>query len=570
MDEEKKVIVDEKTEKERSKLYKFMKKHGFYIGVFCIFILVIVVMTSDLGNSYSGTIKYDEKAFYSENNKLYLKENDKDAVLLTANVLKEFTNTKIGKVILMCKISEDQKYIYFFEDVIISGENYIGTLCLYKNNKKIVISENVALSYALSNDLNKVAYVKGSRTSDDQPFTYDLYFYENGNEILIETDVDKECYTLSGDAKTIIYNKGFYPETRTTSMYIYKNGESTLIDNQVVQFYKLNANGTYKSNWPYTNTDGSKILFATYGGEESLPTLKLYKTSDKSITTIANNFVQVFVDENLDRAIINGETRSPAFVGEYIKYDLNKMTKEVYATDIWALMHLDIAKHVDDSYFDMNFYMKRFDPNTDTADLYFKGEGKEEEKVLTSIFVDDIKINNTYTQLFALEYYYSAEGGTLVQIDNISKNSFEVNEISEKVMEYHLDDKFEVLGYRKDIKLYLIDKTGDQKMIDNRDVDSFEITGDGNLLYFYKTKFDGGQQIGKGELYGYDINKGEDYTLLDKEATFIYEYGNQYVAYISEFSFASESGKLIITDGNDNFEIIAQNASTLLLKNYIK
>jgi len=569
MSEEKKVLR-ERPVRTKGKINEFVKKHGFYIGVFLIFVLVIVVMTSDKDVSYSGEINYTEKAFYSDGNVLYLKEKDKDAKLLTANILKEFKNTKIGKVLIMCKISKDQEYIYFFENVDISGENFHGDLCVYHNNKKKIIGENVPLSYALSSDLSKVAFVQGYRESEQFPFSYDLYFYEGNNKKLIDTDIDRDCYTLSGDAKAIIYNKGFYQETGTTSMYIYKNGKSELIDNQAVYFYKLNANGTFKSNWPLTNEDGSKIIYATYGGEGELPNVNIYKAKDKSKTILANKFAQIFVDDRLDKAIINGERKMPANVGELIKYNLNNLSKEVYATNIWGLMYLDVAKYVDLSFFDMNFYLKTFDGSTDTADLYFKGEDLGEEKVLSSVYVDNLKMNSDYTKLYALGYYYSVEGGQLVIFEDITSNSYKVNEVDENVMEYHFDKNHNVFGYRKDIKLYFINKDGEKKMIDNHNVASFSITDYGNLVYFYKNEFDEGKQIGKGDLYIYDVNKNDDYTLIDKNITFIYEYEDRFVAYLTDFSFASETGKLIITDGKNNFEIISESVSTLLMKNFIK
>jgi len=555
----------EKEVKKPSKFGVFMKKNGFYLGIFFLMLLVVLVISSDNTKTTKGNVEYNEKIFYTEGNQLYIKTRGKEPVLLTANLMEKFSTTKKSPILLMCKSSEDQKIIYYFENVKIYEKLYIGDLLVYKNNKKRTIGHNVPLSYALSSDLEKVVFVEGVEDTEKGGFTYSLNTYENKKKTLIAEDVDKDCFTVSGDGKTIFYNKGFYADTATSAMYMYKDNISTLIDNQIVYYYKLNANGTYKSNWPLTNYDGSKVIYATYAGENELPSLNMYTTSNNNSKLLSESFEQVFVDENLDRAVINGEVKGVMQIGNFIKMDLNTFDSEIYAKDIWGLIYMDIAKYVDDSFFDMNFYYKNFDPNTITADLYFKGEGQTEEKVLASVYVDDVKFTKDNKNIYALGYYYKEEGGTLTKISDITKNSYISNEIDEQVSEYHFDVANSVLGYRKDVKLYIIDEKGNKKMIDNHGVSSFGITRNGKLIYFFKEK-----TIGKGELYAMVINGKRDYKLIDKDTTYIYGFEDKYVAYITAFDFGTETGALILTDGINSSEVAVEHASTILNGNNIK
>ncbi|MBN2853558.1 MAG: hypothetical protein JXQ23_12550 [Clostridia bacterium] len=562
---EENVVLEENSEKKENRFNSFMKKNGFYIGVFLIFALVIIIMTSDKENPSKGVIDYSDAVFYQSGNQLYLQRDNKEAVLLSASLLQDYVLTQINYVIKPCKISKDGNYVYFFENVILDGNVYMGDLCRFTNNKKETIGVNVPLSYALSADYDKVVYATFTGTDDEGTYLYDLYLYENGKSSLIDSEIDKECITLSGDGKTIIYHKGFYADTQTTAMYVYKNGASKMVDNQVVYYYKQNANGTFKANWPLTNYDGSKIIYAGYMGPESLPSLNLYTPSDQKSTMLVKSFVQVFVDDDLNNAAINGETSPETMSGSYIRYDLNTLEKEIFATNIWGLCDMVVAKYVTDPFINLGFYLKSYDEVTNTADLYFKGTDQEETKVLSSINVDNIQFSLDYKSMYALAYYYAAEGGELHEISNITTSSYDLEKIDEMVMEYHFDDANTVLGFRKDVKLYLIDKSGTKKMIDNHDVSSFEITPDGNLLYFYK---DGG--LGTGELYMMEADTNKDYELVDKAVTFIYEFGDNYVAFVNGFDFGDAAGTLIVTDGKGNFQIIAEKVSTLLMKNYIK
>lgn len=562
---EENVILEENSEKNESRFKGFMKKNGFYIGVFLIFALVIIIMTSDRENPSRGVIDYTDAVLYQSGNQLYLQEDGKEAVLLSPSLLENYVLTQINYVIKPCKISKDGKYVYFFENVILDGSVYMGDLCRYTNDKKETIGVNVPLSYALSSDYATVLYTTYTGKDSEGTYLYDLYLYEKGNSKLIDDEIDKECITLSGDGKTIIYHKGFYAETQTTAMYVYKNGSSALIDNQVVYYYKLNANGTYKANWPLTNYDGSRIIYAGYMGPDTLPSLNLYNTTSKKSTKLVDSFVQVFVDDNLDKLSINGETVAEMMSGSYIRYDLNSMEKEIFAENIWGLCDMEVSKYTTEDFLDLNFYFKSYDEVTNTADLYFKGEGKEEEKVLAGVNVDDIKFTADHTTMYALAYYYAAEGGELHEISNITNTSYDLEKIDEMVMEYHFDDENTVLGFRKDVKLYLIDKSGTKKMIDNHDVTAFEITPDGKLLYFYK---DGG--LGTGELYMMEADVNKDYELIDKAVTYIYEFGDNYVAFVNAFDFGDSVGTLVVTDGEGNFQVVAERVSTLLMKNYIK
>jgi hypothetical protein len=241
------------------------------------------------------------------------------------------------------------------------------------------------------------------------------------------------------------------------------------------------------------------------------------------------------------------------------------MDKEVVVKNIWALIHLDVARYVDSEFFDFNFYFKSYDEITSTANLCFVDTEGTEQIALPSVYADDVQITDDYKTLYALGYYYSAEGGQLTKYSNITTSSFDETIIDEGVSEYHIDDNDTILGYRKDVKLYLIDKKDNKKMIDNHDVSAFEVTGDGSLIYFFKEG-----TIGSGELYIMETNVDKDYVLVDKDTTFIYEFGDNYVAYITGFEFSSETGKLVVTDGEENYEVIAETASNLLMKNYIK
>lgn len=556
---------EEKQIKKPSKFGVFMKKNGFYLGIFFLMLMVVLVISSDNTKTTKGSIEYNEKAFYTEGNKLYIKERNKEPILLTANLMEEFSSTKKSPILLMCKTSEDQEIIYYFENVKVFEKLYIGDLMVYKNNKKRKVGHNVPLSYALSSDLEKVVFVEGVEDKDKGGFTYSLNRYVNRKKTLIAENVDKDCFTISGDGNTIFYNKGFYVDTATTTMYMYKDDINTAIDNQVVYYYKLNANGTYKSNWPLTNYDGSKVIYATYAGENALPSLKMYTVSDNNSHLLSNSFEQVFVDEKLNKAVINGEVKGALQIGNFIKVDLNTMKSEIYAKDIWGLIYMDIAKYVDDSFFDINFYYKNFNPETTTADLYFKGEGKTEVNVLSSVYVDDVKFTNDNKSMYALGYYYKEEGGDLTVFSDITKTSYKSKQIDGQVSEYHFDNANSVLGYRKNVKLYVIDANGSKKMIDNHNVASFNITENGQLIYFFKES-----TIGKGELYAMEINSKKDYILIDKDTTFVYGFEDKYVAYITAFDFGTEAGTLILSDGMNSSEVIIEYASTLLNGNYIK
>lgn len=560
------VVEVENTEKtEESRFKRFIRKNGFYLGIFLIFVLVIAVMSSDKDGTYNGDISYDGQIYYSNGNQFYVQSDEKDPILLTANLLEEYNMTTVGRVLLMCKTTEDESKLFFFENVKLVGETLYGDLLVRENNKTTTIEKDVLMSYALSSDYETIVYGKVANINEDGSFIIDLYSEKDGKATLIDQDVDGSCFTVSGDGETIYYHKGFYYDTQTTSLYMSRDGINSIISNQAVYYYKLNANGTYKSNWPMTNTNGSKVLYATYAGENAMPALNMYQPEGQAKTLLADSFVQIYVDEELNIARITGDIRGTSFMGNLIEINLNSLAQEVISKNIWAMLSLQVMEYVDEELLTLPFYFKNFDDLAGTVDLYFKGEGQEEEKVLPSVLITDVVISNDYKEIYGLAYYYISEGGELTRISNITSTSYETTLIDEQVMEFHIDEENTVIGYRKDVKLYLIDENGERKMIDNHDVSAFDITANGELIYFYKES-----EVGKGDLYVMETDISKDYKLIDKDVTFVYDFAGKYVAYINAYVFSEEAGTLIVTDGHDSFEILANKASTLLQKNIIK
>ncbi len=557
----------EKTETtEDSRLKRFIKKNGFYLGIFLIFVIVIAVMSTDKDKTYNGDIAYDSQIYYANANQLYVQSDGKDPVLLTANLLEEYSMTTVNRVLLMCKTTEDEKKLFFFENVKLVGETFYGDLRVWEDNEIKTIEKDVLMSYALSSDYETIVYGKVVDVSKDNLLTIDLYSEKNDKATLIDSDVDGSCFTVSGDGKTIYYHKGFYYDTQTTSLYMARDGINSVISNQSVYYYKLNANGTYQSNWPMTNTNGSKVIYATYSGENAMPALNMYQLDGQAKTLLADSFVQIYADKELNKARITGDIRGSSFMGSLIEIDLNSLAQEVIAKDIWAMLSLQVMEYVDEEFLALPFYFKNFNDLAGTVDLFFKGENSDEEKVLPGVLITDVKISSDYKEIYGLAYYYVSEGGELTRISNITNTSYETTLIDERVMEYHFDDANEVLGYRKDVKLYLIDENGERKMIDNHEVTAFDITANGKLIFFYKES----TEIGKGDLYVMETDISKDYKLVDKDVTFVYDFAGKYIAYINAYVFSEEAGTLIVTDGHDNFEILAPKASTLLQKNIIK
>ncbi|MCK5812320.1 MAG: hypothetical protein KAG94_05440 [Clostridiales bacterium] len=550
-----------------SRFKRFIKKNGFYLGIFLVFVLVIAVMSTDKDETYNGEIAYDGQIYYANGNQLYIQSDSKEAELLTANLLEEYNMTAVGKVLLMCKITEDESKLFFFENVKLIGETFYGDLLVRENKKTKTIEKDVLMSYALSSDYETIVYGKVVNVDNNNNIlTIDLYSEKNGKATLIDSDVDGSCFTISGDGKTIYYNKGFYYETQTTSLFMSRDGINSVISNQAIYYYKLNANGTYQSNWPMTNTNGSKVIYATYSGENVMPALNMYQPDGQAKTILADSFAQIYADKELNIARITGDIRGSSFVGSLIEINLNSLEQEVITKDIWSMLSLQVMEYVDKEFLTLPFYFKNFNDLAGTADLYFKGENKDEEKVLPGVLLTDVKISEEYKEIYGLAYYYVSEGGELTKISNITDTSYETTLIDERVMEYHFDDANEVLGYRKDVKLYLIDKNGEQKMIDNHEVSAFDITANGKLIFFYKES----GEIGKGDLYVMETDVNKDYKLVDKDVTFAYDFSGKYIAYINDYVFSEEAGPLIVTDGQDNFEILAPKVSTLLQKNTIK
>ncbi len=560
------VVEVENLEKtEESRLKRFIKKNGFYLGIFLIFVLVIGVMSSDRDGNYSGDISYDGQIYYSNVNQFYVQTDGNDPVLLTANLLEEYNMTTVSRVLLMCKTTEDESKLFFFENVKLVGETLYGDLLVRENNKTTTIEKDILMSYALSSDYETIIYGKVTNINEDGSFIIDLYSEKDGKATLIDQDVDGSCFTISGDGLTIYYHKGFYFDTQTTSLYMSRDGINSIISNQAVYYYKLNANGTYKSNWPMTNTNGSKVLYATYAGENAMPALNMYQPQGQAKTLLADSFVQIYVDDELNIARITGDIRGTSFMGNLIEINLNSLAQKVISKDIWAMFSLQVMEYVDEELLTLPFYFKNFDDLAGTVDLYFKGEGQDEEKVLPSVLITDVIISNDYKEIYGLAYFYISEGGELTRISNITSTSYETTLIDEQVMEFHIDDENTVIGYRKDVKLYIIDENGERKMIDNHDVSAFDITANGELIYFYKES-----EMGKGDLYVMETDVTKDYQLIDKDVTYVYDFAGKYVAYINAYVFSEEAGTLIVTDGHDSFEILAPKASTLLQKNTIK
>lgn len=545
----------------------FMKKYGFYIGLALIMTIALVVLFSDRQTTYSGDVEYDHPVYYITGNNLYIKERGKDEVLVSSTMFQDAEGRKKEDALAAVLISKDGDYLYFFENIVIDEEDtMLGDFCVYYKGRKHLIEENIGIFFAVSEDNSKVAYIKPNYGvqggSGYDKVRYDLYTYsiKDGKES-VESGVEPVWYNISGDGKVVTYTKYYDAITDTSSLFIFKDGKSTFIDDHMFFYGDYVPKGTFVQNWPKINIDGTRLIYGKRMKYGEMAKIYLYYNETK--TLIGEDVLQVFVDEKLDQALLINNYNSEEFTGDMTRINLATFEREEVATGVWGLSAVTVAQTVDTEYLNKNIYFKNYNDYLNVADLCLMTDNGE-EVLLKSTNVSNIQFGQDYKTLYGLNYYVEEEGGELTKII-FNDEGFDLYDFDEFVKRFTVSETGRYVTYLMDDNLFFIGDENKKVYIDKGGIETFGILkGDENLFFFREAS------LGSGNAYIRGLGNGDKIEMVAEATHYCWDFGDGSLAFLTDYDFGTSTGSMYITDGKGGYELIIENAELPLFFNFIQ
>ena len=544
----------------------FMKKYGFYIGIALIMTIALAVLFSDQEATYTGDVTYEEPVYYITGNNLYIKDRGKDEILISSTMFQNVENRSKEDALSAVLISKDGEYLYFFENIVIDSNSYaLGDFCVYNKGRKHVIEEDTGIYFAISEDNSKVAYIKpnigAQGGSGYDNIRYDLYTYtiKDGKD-LVESNVEPAWFNISGDGKSVTYTKHYDATPDTTSLFLYKNGKSTFIDDHMFFYGDFMPKGTFKQNWPKLNYDGSKVIYGKrlkYGGMA-----KMYLYSNGATTMLGEDVLQIFTDEKLDTALMVHNYDYDNFTGDMTRVNLETMAREEISSDVWGLATVSVALTVDSEFINKNLYFKYYDEVINVADLCIMTENGE-EVLINATDVSNIQYGDDYSTLYGLDYYVPEEGGELTKIV-FNEKGYESIELDEYIKEYVISETGTYVTYLVDDILFYVGDKNKKILVDKISIETFAVLEGEEKLYFFREI-----SMGMGNAYVRGLKDNDNPQLVAESSHYCWDFGDGNLAFLSDYDFATSTGTMYITDCNGGYELIAENVELPLFFSYI-
>jgi len=544
----------------------FLKKYGFYIGIALIMTIAIVVLFSDRETTYNGDVLYSEPVYYITENNLYIKDRGKDEILISSTMFQDVENRSKEDALSAVLISKDGEYLYFFENIAYDSSGAaLGDFCVYHKGRKHLIEENTGIYFAISDDNSKVAYIKpnfgvqGGSGYDD--VRYDLYTYSiKAGKDFVEGIVEPAWFNISGDGESVIYTKNYDASTDTTSLFLYQNGKSTFIDDHMFFYGDFMPKGTFRQNWPKVNVDGSKIIYGKrlkYG-----EMAKMYLYSNGSSTLLGEDVLQIFTDEKLDSALMVHNYNREKFTGDMTRVNLNNLDSEFITSDVWGLATVSVALTVDSEFLSKNLYFKDYDEIINVADLCIMTENGE-EVLIRATDVSNIQFGDDYSTIYGLDYFVPEEGGELTKIVFDDKG-YETIELDEYVKKFVISKTGKYVSYLVDDILFYVGENNEKILVDKTDIETFGILEGDEKLYFFREA-----SMGLGNAFVRGLKKNDSPKLVAEASHYCWDFGDGNLAFLTDYDFGASTGSMYITDGNGGYELIVENVELPLFFSYI-
>ncbi|MBN1623505.1 MAG: hypothetical protein JXN10_03690 [Clostridia bacterium] len=545
---------------------EFLKKSWFYIVMVLIVGLALAVMLSDRDVKISGDVEYEQPVYYITGNNLYVKERGKDEILISTTLFQDLESRTNQDALSAALMSPDGEYLYFYENILIEDEVLTGDFCVFHNGRKKVIEEDTSIYFAVSDSYDKVAFlslkkgVTGGTGYED--LQYDLYTFDvkKGRE-LVQTAVMPAWYTMSGDGNTVAYIKNYDAATDSYSLFTKSKGIEKFIDDHMYFYGDFVPNGTAKANWPRLNFDASRILYSTRMKFNEMTDMYLYSNGQSNL--IGEDVLQVFCDAELTTALLLHDYQNEIFVGTMTRINLETLEKEKIADEVWGMASVNVAVTLEKELLDLNIYFKNYNDIINVADLCMMTP--DGEKILiNSTEVTGPVISKDGKMVYGLDYWVEEDGGQLVKIYLNPDNTFERLEYDEFVKEFIASASGNYVTYKIDEDLFMIGTDDKKVFVDRYDIESYGILTGDELLYFFRSS-----GLGNGNAFVREIGKSADVKMISEATHFVWDFYDGNIAFLTGYDFAEKTGALYITDGFGSYELIAEKVELPLFYNKI-
>ncbi len=558
--------MNEKAEKFDFK--EFLSKSWFFIGIFIIVMIAIIVLMSDRETTYKGEVEYGMPFYYITGNNLYIKEQGRDEVLVSANMFMEPDSRKQDDALDAVLISPDGEYMYFFENIDFTDEGEMtGDFCVYHDGRKRLIEEDTGIYFAASSDSSRIAFIKtlygvegGSGYADVR---HDLYSYSiKEGKKLVEEGVQPNWVNISGDGKSIIYTKFYDAATDTSSLFMDHDGETVFIDDHMFFYGNFVPMGTYKLNWPLVNHDASKIIYGKrlkYG-----EMVDMYLYSEGENTLLGERVLQIYADDGFEQAIMVEDYSYDEITGVMSRINLDTMQKEKIAEDVWALGHVDVSKIVNSEFINTNLYLKNYDDIINVADLCLMTD-EGEKVVLNATDVSNIQYSNDVKTIYGLDYYIEEEGGRMTKVKLADNDIVDIYKFDEMVRDIYSAASGKYVAYTLDDDFFIIGDSNEKVHIGKMGLESIGFLNDDEKMYFFTEA-----GLSMGNVFIRELGGSADNQLIAEKAHYVWEFGEDKLAFLTDFDFVKKRGTMYLTDTEGKYELMVENVELPLLYNFIQ
>jgi hypothetical protein len=545
---------------------EFLKKSWFYIVMVLIVGISLAVMLSDRDVKVSGDVEYDQPVYYITGNNLYVKERGRDEILISTTLFQNPDSRTNQDALSAALMSPDGEYLYFYENILKEDEVMTGDFCVFHDGRKKVIEEDTSIYFAVSDSYDKVAFlslkkgVAGGTGYED--LQYDLYTYDlkKGKE-LVQSAVMPAWYTMSGDGDTVAYIKNYDAATDSYSLFTKSKGEEKFIDDHMYFYGEFVPNGTAKSNWPRLNYDASRILYSTRMKFNEMTDMYLYSNGQSNL--LGEDVLQVFCDAELTTALLLHDYQNEIFVGTMSRINLDTLEREKIADEVWGMASVNVAVTLEKELLDLNIYFKDYNDVINVADLCMMTP--EGEKILiNSTEVTGPVISKDGKMIYGLDYWVEEDGGQLVKVYLNQDNTFERFEYDEFVKEFIASASGDYVAYKIDEDLFMIGTDDKKVFVDRYDIESYGILTGDELLYFYRSA-----GLGSGNAFVRETGKTADVKMISEDTHFVWDFYDGNIAFLTGYDFAEKTGALYVTDGFGKYELIAEQVELPLFYNII-
>lgn len=578
----------------------FIKKNGFFLGLILLILIAATVLVFDANKVLKGDIPYDDTVYLIGNNTISMVKYNKEPIVISPAIFQSDEGKKIGvsahEGII---ISDDQEKLIYVDNIASikadpdasTGGKLVGDLKVFDGVSNILIAENADFSFVVSDDFSTVAFRVFSIDQENKVLRSDLYTYNvlTKEKTLIQENLDSNNYSLSNDGKVCVYLHDLVaaPDEKhmdVYSLYLFKDGQRALISKDVHTLESFVVTGTAYSNYPLINKQGDKIIYSVVNyvdierqSEEELdeedrfikyPTFDMYIYENGKSELLAKSCSQLLVSYDYTQVVFVSDVidhlplfDTHGFGGTCYHYDVKSKTKTMVDDNVFGFIERNIVGFVDNELIDANFYFKKYDALSNTANLYKKlgdkfilidreaSVGGDWDKAIDFVFFSpdykDIYVFKSYVEKSTILYKYTMKSnGSFTEY--VCEDVYPIDAIK-------LSKDGSNLVYKTDGRLVVISKNNIKKTIERTGASSFGITQNGRFVYYYKEA-----SLGVGALYYYDLEKGDSSVKFLNNVNEVWNYKDNLVFFRNNTDYSTLTGDLYLTDFKE-FEFMSEN-----------